>query len=148
MSPTQTSEKMGHVTTTITITNLVDEILAERNFITPDQIRSVTLENVLVDTGATRLCLPANIIAQLDLPFDKEIEAKTAAGVKKARLFHRLTLTIEGRKGEFNCLELPGGQDPLIGVIPLEDLGLQPDLKAQKLIALPEQGQNTYHLMY
>lgn len=147
MSPPQSPEKMGHVTTTITITNLVDEILAERNFITPDQIRCVTLENVLVDTGNPRLCLPANIIAQLGLPFDKEIEAKTAAGVKKTRLFHRLTLTIEGRKAEFNCLELPGGQDPLIGLIPLEDLGLQPDLMNQKLIVLPEQGQNTYHLM-
>ena len=148
MSPTETSQKMGHVTTTITITNLVDEILAERNFITSDQVRSVTLENVLVDTGATRLCLPANIIAQLGLPFDREIETKTAAGVKKARLFDKLRLTIEGRKGVFNCLELPGGQDPLIGVIPLEDLGLQPDLKAQKLIVLPEEGENTYHLMY
>ncbi len=148
MSPIQRSEKMGHVTTTIIITNLVDEILAERNFITADQIRSVTLENVLVDTGATRLCLPANIIAQLGLPFDKEIETKTAAGVKKARLFDKLRLTIEGRKGVFNCLELPGGQDPLIGVIPLEDLGLRPDLKAQKLIVLPEEGENIYHLIY
>lgn len=65
---TKSSNKMGIITTTITVSNLVDEILAERGFTPKEQIRSITLDNVLVDIGATRLCLPANIIAQLGLP--------------------------------------------------------------------------------
>ena len=50
---------MGRVTTTITVTNHIDEILGERGFIPAEQIRSITIDNVLVDTGATRLCKPS-----------------------------------------------------------------------------------------
>jgi predicted aspartyl protease len=139
--------QMGIVTTTITVTNLVDEILAERGFISLDQVRSVTIDNVLVDTGATRLCLPASIIAQLGLPFAGEIDVKTATGISKARLFKRLSLTIGDRQGEFTCTELPGGEDVLLGVIPLEELGLQPDLIQQRLVVLPDRGNDTYHMI-
>ena len=38
--------------------------MAERKFIPATEVRSVTLDNVLVDTGATLLCLPAPIIKQ------------------------------------------------------------------------------------
>ncbi len=140
------TEKMGLVTATITVTNLVDEILQERGFITDSEVRSITLENVIVDTGATRLCLPALIIERLGLTLDEEVEVKTAAGIQKARLFKRLSLAVGERKGEFNCMELPGGEDPLLGLIPLESLGLQPDIIKQELIFLPHRGQNTYHL--
>ena len=142
---TKSSNKMGIITTTITVSNLVDEILAERGFTPSEQIRSITLDNVLVDTGATRLCLPANIIAQLGLPLAGEIDVKTAVGICKTRLFKRVSLTVEGRKGEFTCTELPGGKDILLGVIPLEELGLQPDVINQRLILLPKTGKDTYH---
>jgi predicted aspartyl protease len=143
---TQT-EPMGIVTTTITVTNLVDEILAERGFIPLEQVRSITIAKVLVDTGATRLCLPAQIIAQLGLPLAGEIDVKTATGVSKARLFKRVSLAIAGRQGEFTCTELPGGEDPLLGLIPMEELGLQPDIIQQRLIVLPDRGNDTYHMI-
>jgi predicted aspartyl protease len=142
---TTSTNKMGIITTTIILSNLVDEILAERGFIPNEQIRSTTLNNVLVDTGATRLCLPADIISQLGLTVAAEIDVKTAAGIFKTRLFKRVSLTVEGRKGEFTCTELPGGEDALLGVIPLEELGLQPDIINQRLILLPEIGKETYH---
>ena len=47
---------MGKVLTSLTITNRADQIRAEDGTISPAQIRSVTLENVLVDTGTTTLC--------------------------------------------------------------------------------------------
>lgn len=50
---TVTNEPMGKVTTAIALTNLVDQIMATRGLIPVEDIRSVTLENVLVDTGAT-----------------------------------------------------------------------------------------------
>jgi predicted aspartyl protease len=144
---TSPSQEMGIVTTTITVSNLVDEILAERGFIKSEQIRSITLNNVLVDTGATRLCLPGDIITQLGLPLAGEIDVKTAAGIRQTRLFKRVSLTVLGRRGEFTCTELPGGEDPLLGLIPLEELGLQPDVINQRLILLPETGKDTYHLI-
>ncbi|QLE57347.1 aspartyl protease [Nostoc sp. TCL26-01] len=138
------SEKMGKVTTTITITNQIDQTLAERGFIPVEQVRSITLHDVLVDTGATRLCLPKNIIIDLGLPLQGEVDVKIATGVHKARIFKMLNLAVEGREGIFNCIELPEGADPLLGLIPLEDLGLEPDLQNQKLLVLPVEGKDTY----
>lgn len=39
---------------------------------------------------------------------------------------------------------LPGGQDALLGVIPLETPGLEPDLQHQQLRALPITPEQTY----
>jgi predicted aspartyl protease len=135
---------MGKVTTTITVSNQIDQILAERGFIQPDEIRTLTLHDVLVDTGATRLCLPATVISQLGLTVQGEADVKTATGIEKVRIFKAVTLTIAGREGIFNCIELPADSDPLIGVIPLEDLGLEPDLQSQRLRLLPMEGKETY----
>jgi predicted aspartyl protease len=139
-----TDDRMGKVTTTITVTNRIDQILAERGFIPSEQIRSVTLKDVLVDMGATRLCLPVNIINDLGLVFQGEVDVKIATGVQKLRIFREINLAVEGREGTFNCMELPDGTDPLLGLIPLEDLGLEPDLQNQRLRVLPIEGKDTY----
>lgn len=139
-----TNKEMGKVTTTISITNRVDEILATRGFIPAEQVRSLTLDNVLVDTGATRLCLPEEIVTQLGLALVGEIDIKTAVGVRKVRVFEGVKLSVEGREGRYDCVELPAGEDSLLGLIPLEDLGLEPDLKNQRLRVLPAEGKDTY----
>jgi predicted aspartyl protease len=143
MTPTSI-KKMGKVTTTITITNHIDQILAERGFIPEEQIRSVTLHDVLVDTGATRLCLPRNIIIDLGLPLQGEVDIKIATGIETACIYKELHIVVEGREGLFNCIELLEESDPLLGLIPLEDLGLEPDLTLQKLRVLPVFGKDTY----
>ena len=138
---------MDRVTTTITVINHIDEILAERGFIPRDEIRSLTLENVLVDTGATQLCLPEEAIAGLGLTrltLAGEIEVKTAMGTKKSRVFENARLSVAGREGRYDCWELPAGEDPLLGLIPLEALGLEPDLQNQRLKLLPNRGQQNY----
>ncbi|MEO0409659.1 MAG: aspartyl protease, partial [Cyanobacteria bacterium P01_A01_bin.135] len=43
---------MGKVTTTLTVTNRIDEANAKQGIIPKEAVRSITLENVLVDTGA------------------------------------------------------------------------------------------------
>ena len=68
----------------------------------------------------------------------------TANGLSKARVFQDAKISLCGREGTFECLELPGGQSPLIGVIPLELLGLEPDLQNQTLKVLPSESANTY----
>ena len=145
MSPNQSlQENMGKVYTTLTITNLADQILAEAKVIETEQIRSVTLEHVLVDTGATTLCLPPEVINHLGLKLLKEVDVATAMGIGKARIFRDATITLWEREGTFECLELPGGRDALLGVIPLEALGLEPDLQNQKLKVLPSESVDTY----
>jgi|AGSF01.1.fsa_nt_gi hypothetical protein len=43
------------------------------------------------------------------------------------------------REGTFECLELPGGKDALLGVIPLEALGLEIELKKSNLEGVTHQ---------
>lgn len=65
--PNLQEKQKGQVVTTITVTNRIDLVMAERGFIAAEEVRSVTLDNVVVDTGATLLSLPAPIISQLGL---------------------------------------------------------------------------------
>ncbi len=139
---------MGKVLTSLTIVNRADQIRFEDGTILEAEVRSVTLEDVLVDTGATTLCLPAETIAQLGLKVLKEVDVATATGIRTARIFRDATLKICGREGTFECLELPGGRDALLGVIPLEMLGLELDLQAQKLRVLPSESLQTYLTIY
>lgn len=136
--------KMGRIVVTLTLTNWADRILSERGFIPVDEVRTYKVDNALVDTGATRLCLPADIIQKLGLTQVGTIDAKTAVGTHTVQVYEGLELTVEGRKGRYDCVALPPGQTPLLGLIPLEDLGLNPDLQAQKLIHLPTIGKETY----
>jgi len=135
---------MGKVLATVSIINRADQILLNRGVISPEELRSVTLKNVLIDTGATTLCLPPEIIAQLGLELLKEVDVSTATGVSKARIFQDAKISVCGREGTFECLELPGGRDALLGVIPLEALGLEPDLQNQTLRVLPSESVDTY----
>jgi len=139
------SEKvMGKVHTTLTIVNRADQVLVENGFWSEEQIRSITLKQVFVDTGATTLCLPSGLIHQLGLKLLKEVPVATAMGITTARIYQDAKIGLYGREGTFECLELPGGQDPLLGVIPLEMLGLEPDLKNQALRVLPTESVDTY----
>jgi clan AA aspartic protease len=135
---------MGKVHTRLTIINRADQILARKGVITDAEVRTVTLDQVLVDTGATTLCLPTEIISQLGLELLKKVSVATATGITTAQIYRDATICICGREGTFECLELPGGDDPLLGVIPLEMLGLEPDLKNQSLKILPTESADTY----
>ncbi len=135
---------MGKIIVTLTLTNWADRILSERGFIPADDVRSFSVDNALVDTGATRLCLPADLIAKLGLKQTGTIDAQTAMGPQTVNVYKGLELNVEGREGIYNCVELPTGQTSLLGLIPLEDLGLDPDLQNQRLRHLPTRGKETY----
>jgi len=139
-----TESQMGEIFTTLTITNRIDAGAAKRGFIPAEQIRSVTLKNVLVDTGATTLCLPSEAIEKLGLELLKEVDVVTASGFNKARIFRDASISLLGREGTFECLELPGGREALLGVIPMEALGIEPDLRSQTLKVLPSESIDTY----
>jgi clan AA aspartic protease len=135
---------MGKVLTDLTVINRADQIRAEDGTIAPEQIRSIVLKNVLVDTGATTLCLSASVISRLGLKLLKQVDVSTATGVSKARIFQDAKISLCGREGTFECLELPGGTEALLGVIPLEALGLELDLQKQTLKVLPSETVDTY----
>lgn len=136
--------EMGEIFTTITVTNRIDQANAETGMIPAEKVRSVTLSDVLVDTGATTLCLPREVIAQLGLLPLRSVPAETATGVAETHIYRDASISLLGREGAFECLELPGGKRPLLGVIPLEAMGIEPDLTNQSLRLLPLTEQDTY----
>jgi len=139
---------MGKVITQLTITNRLDEGMAERGLLPVEQVRTITLDNVLVDTRATTLCLPIEVIDKLGLAPLKEVLTSTAAGYQRARVFQDAKISLMGRVGVFQAMELPGGENPLLGVIPMEELGIEPDLQKQELKLLPMEPGNTYYMAY
>ncbi|MEG3897585.1 MULTISPECIES: aspartyl protease [unclassified Microcoleus] len=143
--PNLQGKQMGQVLTTIAVTNFIDLVMAERGFISADEVRSAIIDKVIVDTGATLLSLPALIISQLGLRQVGERDVETSTGITKGRIFAGAQIFVEGREGRFDCLELPEGVSAvLLGVTPMEELGLEPDLNNQRLRVLPMNDQQTY----
>ena len=136
--------QMGKVTATIKITNDVDQILANRGFIKPEEVRSITLENVLVDTGASMLSLPTAITEKLGLTVKGLTSLKTSAGNIEDRIFSHALLEVNGRSSTFDCIELTEIDIPLLGVLPMETLGIEPDLRNQRLRMLGADDGDSY----
>jgi clan AA aspartic protease len=135
---------MGQVTADVTVSNVFDEVRLEDGELAPDGVRTVSLERVMVDTGANMLCLPSDLISRLGLRKLREVTAVTAAGERATSIYRGASLTVNGRTGTFEVLETPGGAMPLLGVLPLESLGIELDLQNQRLVLLPERGDGTY----
>ena len=142
--PKLSGHQMGQVIATIKVSNRIDQVLHERKFIPADEVRSVTLNDALVDTGATMLCLPTAVIEQLGLVQGGVANVETTAGVQPGRIFRDVDLQIGDRQGTFDCLELISVAYPLLGVTPLEVLGLEPDLQNRVLRVLPMNPEQTY----
>ena len=86
------TKTMGKVYTKLTVTNRGDQFLAKRGIVSEEQVRSITIDQVLVDTGATTLCLPAEIIEMLGLELLKKVDVATAMGLGKANIYRDATL--------------------------------------------------------
>lgn len=130
--------EMGRVTVTAKIENLSDRYLARNKVIDAADIRSLVIEDALVDTGATRLSLPVKMIEELGLEQLGEARVSTAAGKRTARLFSAVHLSVNGRYCIIDVSELPDDCPVLIGQVPLELMDWVVDMKGQKLIGNPE----------
>ncbi len=139
---------MGKITTEITVTNNEDLILRKADVISDEEVRSVRVPNVLIDTGATTLCLPQKYINQLGLSDVRTVAVKTATGVSEAHIYQNVKLQLGAREAIVECVELPDEADPLLGVIPLEMMGIELDLQKQQIKFLPFDMLDTYITVY
>lgn len=80
---------MGSVFTEIAVTNKRDEILAEAGYLPRASVRRMHIPNVLVDSGATTLCLRRNVIMELGLPLKRKIMAATTSGEIETELYEQ-----------------------------------------------------------
>ena len=134
------TETMGRVLTEATIENLQDAWDAERNMIPAAQVRRVTVPDALVDTGATTLSLPTQMIRQLGLSEQYKKRVRSSVGVSEAAVYDAVRLTIQGRTCTMDVVEVPDGTPVLIGQLPLEFLDFVVDMRSHTLIGNPAHG--------
>jgi predicted aspartyl protease len=142
------TEEMGRVQTEATITNLKDLWAAEQGLIPPEQIRRVTIQDALVDTGATLLSLPTRLIRQLGLAELGKRRVTSTTGSGEAAMYDAVRLTIQGRQCTMDVTEVPDNVPVLIGQLPLEHLDFVVDLRTRTLIGNPAHGgEHVYELL-
>jgi predicted aspartyl protease len=137
----RTGRLVGLIVVRVVVTNHADEIRAAHGDISEELIRSIEMAEMLVDTGAITLALPEDVIHTLGLERLRTVDVKTAAGVRQTGIYADARLDITGRSATFECVALPPGSTPPLGFIPMELLGIEPDLANHTLRLLPEAGQ-------
>lgn len=116
---------MGKVIEKAKITNLIDPT------------KSVEIETV-IDTGATMVVLPQNIVDKLGLKRIREVKAKYANNrVELKSIYGVVTIEIKGRIGNFDVLAEAKDSQPLIGQVVLEILDLVVDPRTRTLLPNP-----------
>jgi len=98
----------------------------------------VSIPDAIVDTGATALSLPINLIEQLGLEEVGTTLVRTANGSVRRRVFGGVRVEIMGRDSIFDVVELPVDSPTLIGYIVLERLDLYPDPVNNTLTGRPD----------
>jgi predicted aspartyl protease len=146
--PLRIEDELGTVLTDIVVTNRGDEIRSEAGIAGSSTVRRIAIEAVLVDTGASTLCLPADLVARLGLPLKRKVLVTTAGGDVESGVYMDANVYVGDRSAVVECLALPPGSRPLLGVIPMEMMGLEPDLKNQVLRLLPDDTHETYIMAY
>jgi clan AA aspartic protease len=128
---------MGRVVARIKLQNSGDLRLAREGFLPAERVRSLELD-ALVDTGATDLVLPADVVASLGLPEIDRREIRLADGsTRVVSKVSELRIEILGRRMGSDAYVMPAGSTPLIGQIQLEDLDLVVDPRSRELRVNP-----------
>ena len=129
---------MGRVVTRMKLVNSGDLRLARDGLLAQEMVRELELE-ALVDTGATDLVLPADVVSALGLPEIDQREIRLADGsVRLVSKVSELRVEILGRRMGSDAYVMPAGSTPLIGQIQLEDLDLIVDPRSRELRVNPE----------
>ena len=100
---------MGKVYANVTIENAFDRERTRSALIPEAAVRHVHYKAMLADSGATTLCLPAEAIAELGLPFLDEVRVGTATGVVPARLFEGARIRSMAGRGRLSVSSFPEG---------------------------------------
>ena len=89
----------------------------------------------VVDSGASRLVIPASVAQQLGLELSGEASVRYADGHTAERsIARRVHLSYGGRDSIFNAIVEPARESVLIGAIVLEDLDFLVDSTRQRLV--------------
>ena len=141
-------KSLDKMTAQITISNNRDKILARNGLLPLKDVRRIHFQNVQMSTTATTLCLPKRCIEKLGLSDARTVAVATATGIVECEIYQNAHVRLGGREATVECVELPDDADPLLGVIPMEAMGIELDLQKQQIKFLPYDTLNTYITAY
>jgi clan AA aspartic protease len=131
-------KKMGLVYADIQLISGDDLALYHRGYLPEDQIKHMKVR-ALVDSGAYMLIINDQIREQLDLRVLGEETGRLADETEiKVKVVGPIEIRFENRRATVDAYVIPGNVEPLLGVIPTEDLDVVVDPKQQRLIVNPE----------
>ena len=126
-------------TTRIELENLKDLHAVELGILNAEDVRKLTIEDALVDTGATGLCLPKSLVEHLGLTPIRNIRVQTANGPAERTFYSEVKYTVLDRSHSIQVTDLPEDAPVLVGHMVLEALDLCVDMR-KGLIHNPANG--------
>jgi predicted aspartyl protease len=125
---------VGRITIDFDVTNHDDRVAVRHDRLEPDKVRHATIKGI-VDTGATRLVLPAKVVKKLGLTPSGKVKVRYADGrLGKRDTVEGVYVELLGRHGIFTAIVEKKRKDALIGAIVLEDLDLIVDCQRNRLV--------------
>jgi len=129
---------MGLVYAEIELIRGADIVLFQEGYIQEHQIRRVKV-TALVDTGSYMLAINETVKTQLNLRKVDEQVAELADGSRVSlEIVGPIDVRFENRSTTCRAMVLPGDSEVLLGAIPMEDLDVIIEPKAQRMIVNPE----------
>ena len=129
---------MGSVYADIELINGGDLEMARRHIIGAEEVKRMRV-NMLVDSGAYSMAINETIQEQLDLPFIEKRKAVMADGsIQEYNVVGPLHVKFKNRTAICSALVLQGDTEPLLGVIPMEEMDVLINPRQQELIVNPE----------
>lgn len=116
-------------TTSIELANRAELILSEADVIKSEDVKRVTVDDAIVDTGATRLSLPKSLIEQLGLKVIGRCKARTTNGIVDRNIYSAVRFTVLERSGVIEVTDVPENVPVLVGHLVLDLLDLCLDTK-------------------
>jgi clan AA aspartic protease len=136
--PLKRRKIMGHTYAKIRLANSVDAILAKRGNLPNENVRKMEV-TAMVDSGARTLTINEEIAKQLGLEVEKQLEVVLADGsYRKCDYVGPVNIYFENRFSCVHALVLPGADEILLGVIPLEEMDVIIDPLSEKLVVHPD----------
>jgi clan AA aspartic protease len=122
----------------IELINSDDLALAKRHFIGEDEVKRISV-NMLVDSGAYMMAINESIKEQLNLKEKGKRKAQLAdSSIVEYPVVGPIEIRFKNRDTVCNALVLPGDSEPLLGVIPMEEMDVLIHPLRQELIVNPE----------
>jgi clan AA aspartic protease len=129
---------MGMVYAEITLINAGELTMVKRHLIDRDEVKQINVR-MLVDSGAYMMAINKTIQEQLDLSFIEKRKAVMADGsVKEYDVVGPIMVKFANRTATCNAFVLQGNNEPLLGVIPMEEMDVMIHPQRQELIVNPE----------